>query len=73
MTPHVAELLKSALSLSPAEREELADGLWASLEPLDQYGALTEEQFTAELHRRAAELKADPAQGATWEDVQKVR
>ena len=42
MTQRVADLLTSALALSPAEREELADSLWASLDPPDAFAGLTE-------------------------------
>ncbi len=73
MSPNAAELLASALALSPAEREELADCWWASLDPADNYSGLTEEEFVAELDRRAAELKADPTQGVRWEDVRNMR
>ena len=73
MSPQVAELLKSALALPPAEREQLADGLWASFDPPGDYGGLTEDEFAAELDRRAAELKAEPGHGIPWEEVQKMR
>src|SRR6266404_4927585 len=66
MSPKVTELLTSALSLSPVEREELADCLWASLDPSDSLADMTEDEFVAELNRRAAELKSDPSQGVPW-------
>jgi putative addiction module component (TIGR02574 family) len=68
----VAELLKSALTLPPAEREELADSLWTSLDPSKDYAGMTEGEFIAELNRRAAELKAEPSQGVPWDDVQNM-
>jgi putative addiction module component (TIGR02574 family) len=73
MTPKVTELLAAALALSPAEREELADCLWASLDPPDAFADMTEEQFVAELDRRAAELKSDPSVGVPWEEVRALR
>ena len=56
MTSKVTELLTSALALSPAEREELADCLWSSLDEPDAFGDLTEDELVAELDRRAAVL-----------------
>jgi putative addiction module component (TIGR02574 family) len=73
MTQKTTELLTHALSLSPAEREELADRLWASLDPSDQFAHMTEDEFVAELDRRAAELKADPSQGIAWDEVKNLR
>ena len=52
--------------LSPAERIELAEQLWDSVEPTAV--APTEAQL-AELRRRRAELAADGDPGAPWERV----
>jgi putative addiction module component (TIGR02574 family) len=65
--------MASALSLSPAEREELADCLWASLDPPDAVAGGTEDEFVAELNRRADELKADPSRGVPWDEVKDAR
>jgi putative addiction module component (TIGR02574 family) len=73
MTPKVSELLRSALALSPAERESLADCLWASLDSTDGSAALTEDEWVAELNRRAAELRSDPSQGIPWDEVRNMR
>jgi putative addiction module component (TIGR02574 family) len=73
MSPKVTELLTSALELSPAEREELADCLWSSLDPPDAVADRTEDEWVAELDRRAAELKADPSQGVPWDEVRNMR
>jgi putative addiction module component (TIGR02574 family) len=73
MTPKVTELLTSALALSPEEREELADCLWSSLDAPDTFAGLTEAEMVAELDRRAAELKADPDAGLSWDEVQNLR
>jgi putative addiction module component (TIGR02574 family) len=72
MTPKVTELLTSALTLSPSEREELADCLWFSLEPPDEFANLPEGEWVAELNRRAAELKADPDLGVSWDEVKNM-
>jgi putative addiction module component (TIGR02574 family) len=73
MKPTVDVLLTSALELSPTEREELADRIWESLQPQDGFGGMSEDEFAAELDRRAAELRADPSQGVPWDEVQKMR
>jgi putative addiction module component (TIGR02574 family) len=73
MTPQLTNLLTSALALSPAERKELADCLWASLDPPDAFAGMTEDELVAELDRRAAELKADPGQGVAWDEVRNMR
>ena len=73
MTQQVTELLSSALLLSPEEREEFADRLWDSLEPPDAHADMTEEEFVAELNRRALKLKADPSLGVPWEEVRNTR
>ena len=52
--------------LSPAERIELAEQLWDSVEPTAV--APTEAQL-AELRRRRAELAADGDPGEPWERV----
>ena len=43
MTPKVSELLKAALALPAAEREELADCLWSSLDPVDECAGMTKK------------------------------
>ena len=73
MNPTIDTLLTSALKLSPAEREELADRIWDSLEPQDTFSDMTEDEFATELDRRAAELRADPSEGVPWDEVQKMR
>jgi putative addiction module component (TIGR02574 family) len=57
--------------LTPAERIELAQDLWDSLDPAHVADAfpLTDEQ-RAELDRRLAELDANPGLGRPWEDVE---
>ena len=52
--------------LSPAERIELAEQLWDSLDPAAT--ALTDEQ-AAQLRRRRAELDADGDPGEPWEQA----
>jgi putative addiction module component (TIGR02574 family) len=73
MSTNVAKLLSAALLLSPAEREELADRLWATLNPPDGFADPTEDQFVAELQQRAAELKANPSTGVPWDEFRDMR
>jgi putative addiction module component (TIGR02574 family) len=73
MSPKLTELLTAAMALSPAEREELADSLWASLDLPDGFAGMTEDEFIAELNRRATELKSDPSMGVSWDEVQDMR
>lgn len=53
--------------LTPAERIELIEALWDSLEP-GQAAPLT-PKLAAELERRGAEADADPHAGRTWDEV----
>jgi putative addiction module component (TIGR02574 family) len=61
------ELLNELLKLSPAERFELAQDLWDSVEPGDMPPPTAEQIQEAE--RRYAELERDPGKGLTWEEV----
>jgi putative addiction module component (TIGR02574 family) len=53
--------------LTPAERIELIEALWDSLDP-DQAAPLTPE-LVDELERRRAEAEANPDAGRTWEEI----
>lgn len=72
MSRVVAELLAAALKLTPDERNELAEQLLDSLDPADTgIDAMTDEEFKAELDRRAAEAERDPSVMIPWEEVRK--
>ena len=60
-------LLKELLELTPAERIELAEDLWDSIEP-EELPPLTAEQME-ECERRYAEHLRDPSSASRWEDV----
>ncbi len=60
-------LLKELLELTPAERIELAEDLWDSIEP-QEMPPLTEGQ-KRETERRYAEHVRNPDRGSRWEDV----
>lgn len=64
---HVA-LLKELLELTAAERLELIEELWDSLDEEDEALALTDAQ-REDLERRLAEADADPTGGSPWEEV----
>lgn len=53
--------------LTAAERIELIEALWDSLEP-DKAAPITPE-LAEELERRRAEAQADPRSGRTWEEI----
>jgi putative addiction module component (TIGR02574 family) len=60
-------LLKELLELTPAERIELAENLWDSIEP-EEMPPLTDEQ-KREIERRYAEHVRNPDRGSRWEDI----
>lgn len=74
MTQRTADLLAEVLALPEAERADFAERLLESLDPppadIDQ---LTDEEFAAELERRAEELRRDPSAGIPWERVRDMR
>jgi putative addiction module component (TIGR02574 family) len=74
MSERSTALLAEALRLSEDERAELADALLDSLDgPPSDYDAMTEEEFKAELDRRAEELRQHPERAIPWEQVEKMR
>ena len=54
--------------LTPAERIQLAEELWDSLPPDSELPEVTSAQ-RAELDRRLADYRRDPASGEPWETV----
>jgi putative addiction module component (TIGR02574 family) len=60
-------LLQELLHLTPAERVELAQDLWDSVEDTD-FPPLTAEQ-KAEVDRRLVEHNKDPSRAIPWEVV----
>jgi putative addiction module component (TIGR02574 family) len=60
-------LLQELLELTPAQRVELAQDLWDSVDDAD-FPPLTPEQ-TAEIDRRLAEHEKDPSRAIPWEVV----
>jgi putative addiction module component (TIGR02574 family) len=68
MDEEFADLLKDALSLSPSEREALANPLLDSLEGI---GDSVEDSWEQEVARRMEDLKAGKAITIPWEEVKK--
>ena len=73
MSEQAASLLAEALKLSEADRSVLADQLYESLDEGSEYDTMTEEEFKAELDRRATELREHPERAIPWEEVEKMR
>jgi putative addiction module component (TIGR02574 family) len=74
MSERSASLLAAALQLSEEERAELVDGLLDSLDPPgSDFDRMNEEEFAAELGRRAEELRCNPDAGIPWEQVKEMR
>ena len=62
--------MAEALKLTEDERAELADQLYDSIDgPPGDYEEMTEEEFKAELDRRAEELRQYPERGIPWAEV----
>jgi putative addiction module component (TIGR02574 family) len=74
MSDRSASLLAAALQLPDVERAELVTGLLDSLDAADADAEeLSEDEFVAELERRAEEMRRDPDAGIPWEQVQNMR
>ena len=68
MSQAVADLLNAALALSESERAELTELLAASLttQPSTLHPA-----WSAELHRRAAEIDSGAVKPVPWDEVRR--
>lgn len=66
MKPVVDEVVRQALALDEHDRAEVAARLLDSLEQTDTE---SDDAWTAELGRRAAELESGAVQGISWEDL----
>jgi putative addiction module component (TIGR02574 family) len=69
MTAETQAILRAALALPEAERILLADELLEAISP--DPGPCTEEEFAAELDRRAADCERDPSLAIPLSDVLK--
>lgn len=73
MSDAMSAVLAQAMQLPAAERGELIERLTDSLDPPEGLDHATDDEFAAELNRRAAELRADPTAGIPWEQVREMR
>jgi putative addiction module component (TIGR02574 family) len=74
MSERSASLLAAALQLTEKERAELVDGLLDSLgPPVSDIDRMTDEEFVAELDRRAEELRRAPDAAIPWDQVKEMR
>jgi putative addiction module component (TIGR02574 family) len=74
MSERSASLLAATLQLSQEERAEPVEGLVDSLDsPDSEVDRMTEEEFAAELERRADELRQNPDAGIPWDQVKDMR
>jgi putative addiction module component (TIGR02574 family) len=71
MGPDVDSIFHAAMSLSEAERIELAARLWEAVSPpLD---VPFDEAWEAELERRSDEMSQSESAGTPWEQVRKQK
>lgn len=74
MSPQVDALVAAVLRLTEPERAEVLERLLDALDPPpSDVDRMTEEEFAAELDRRAEEFRRDPSVGIPWEQVRKMR
>jgi putative addiction module component (TIGR02574 family) len=73
MTSTLEEIRAAAMRLTDAERLELAEKLWESLDDEDgprfSTDGMTDEEFHEELNRRAQDAKDHPELLLTWDQV----
>jgi len=69
MTERALQLQKELLELAFMDRLELARVLWDSVGPPPDGRYETEEDFMAELDRRAAEHERDPSSARPFREV----
>lgn len=67
MNARAKQLLDEVLELPPEEREAFAAKILASLD--EEQDARTDEEWEAEISRRAAEAQAPEWRGKTWAEV----
>jgi putative addiction module component (TIGR02574 family) len=74
MSPRADQLLAEVLRLPAAEQEELIERLLdAAGPPPSAIDRMTDEEFAAELERRAEEARRDPSVLIPWEQVRDMR
>ena len=69
MAPQSEIVWNDLQRLSEADQQELLERLMDRFEPEGE----SDDEFNAELTRRAEELRADPSAGIPWEQVRRMR
>ena len=69
MTTELHTLFAAALELPSADRVELAERLWESLE--DETPSKSESEWDDEIRNRIAEHRAGTAKAVPWEEARK--
>jgi putative addiction module component (TIGR02574 family) len=69
MSDRAQELLREALTLTPAERADVAAELLASLDEPMENPTEVETAWAAEIERRARRVLSGESLGESWEDV----
>lgn len=64
------QLLDAALTLPDEDRLEIAEALYASLQPSDR--PPLDESWREVIRRRSAELKSGQVVGVPWEEVKRL-
>ncbi|MBX9680191.1 MAG: addiction module protein [Gemmataceae bacterium] len=59
------------LALSPAEQLELAEAFWDDIAANHPEAIPISDDVKAELFRREAKFRANPAAGLTWDEVKR--
>ena len=72
MSETAQSILAAALSLPESERWEIIEKLHEAETPPDNYEGMTEEEFHAELERRAQEALDGTDPGVPWPEVKAI-
>lgn len=72
MSERYLAVLAEALKLSDEERADLAYALLDSLDGPPDINAMSDEEFKAELDRRAEELRQHPERAIPWDEVKRL-
>lgn len=68
--PTMEELLEQALTLEPAQRVEMADALWESVDEAELPHAMSEDELAAEVMQRLQDIQDGKVVPIPWEEAQ---
>ena len=66
-------VLQAALALPGNERLDVANKIYESIPPPPVFVEMSEEEFVAELERRATEMEQGVDEGIPWAELKKMR